>query len=119
MRQASIQILSAASNATQTGSAFQTKQAVSASFQCVGTNGDEAGTVKIQGSNDVITAGSLPGTPTNWSDITDATSTLSSGAGPMIVIPNMCFAYVRAVYTRSSGGDAAKLINVQMNYLSI
>lgn len=116
MRQASTQILSAASDSNQTGSAFKVDQAVTASFQCVGTNGDEGGTVKIQGSNDVILNGAAP---TNWSDITNATSTIASGAGPMIVIANMCYTNIRAVFTRTGGGAANKLITVQMNYLSI
>ena len=116
MRQASVQILSAASDSSETGLAFNVAQAVSATFQTVGTNADEAGTLKIQGSNDVITNGAAP---TNWSDITDATSTIASGAGPMIVIATMSYVYVRAVFTRSGGGASNKLINVQMNYLSL
>lgn len=112
MRQVSTQILSGATDGSITGSAQPTQQWVSASFQ-IGCNGlDEAGTVKLQGCND-------NGVASNWSDIPNATSAVSSGVGPMILLANMAFCYVRAVYTRSGGGASNKTLTVQANGLSI
>lgn len=102
-----VTILSAVDTGSATGSAINTNQMVRASFCPIFGDVSAAGTVKIQGSNDYPTSG-LPNanafTPTNWNDITGATSTISSGVGPAIVV-EMCFYWIRAVYTRSSGGS--------------
>lgn len=112
MRQAIVQILNADNSASATGSAFQVKQAVSASFTVINGDLTAAGTLKLQCSNEYTT-----GTPTEWNDIPNATSSIASGVGSAILVPNMCFAYIRAVYTRSGGGSST--IRVNMNYLSI
>jgi hypothetical protein len=119
MRNAQVQILNAADTASVNGSAFDVNQAVSASFQIVCGDATAAGTVKLQVSNDIVSNGGdrKNFTPTNWSDIPNATSAVSSGVGPAIVIGNMCFSYIRAVYTRTSGGSTTIIVN--MNYLSI
>lgn len=118
MRNAQVNIMSAADNVTQTGSAFDVGQAVSASFVPSFGDATAAGTVKIQCSNDGSNARYTDTfVPTNWADIPNATSTVVAGVGPAIVIPNMCFSYIRAVYTRTSGGSTT--ININMNVLSI
>jgi len=114
MRQALVQILNAANTASATGSSFDVNQAVSASFVPVCGDATAAGTLKLQCSADIIPTNV---TPTNWVDIPNATSAIASGTGPAIVIGNMCFKYIRAVYTRTSGGSTT--ITVNMNYLSI
>lgn len=117
MRNAQVTILNAVDTSSQTGAAVDVGQAVSASF--VPSFGDvtAAGTVKIQCSNDAPNARYLDiFVPTNWADIPNATSTVVAGVGPAIVIPNMCFSYIRAVYTRTSGGSTTILVN--MNILS-
>jgi len=121
MRNAQIQILSDVDTSSQTGSAFDVGQVVSASFCPVFGDTEANGTVKIQCSNDNPASSGQAllnnFTPTNWNDIPNATSTISSGVGPAIVIGNMCFRYIRAVYTRSSGGSSTVVVN--MNVLSI
>lgn len=121
MRQVCTTILSANADATRTGAAWDTNQMVSASFQFATADLTAAGTVKIQMSNDnpAPSGNSINNQfiPTNWSDIPNATSTIVAGVGPGIVIPNMCFRYVRAVFTRTGG--AAANVKVLANGLSI
>lgn len=118
MRNVQKTILSANDDVSRTGSAINTGQWVSASFQPVFGDTDAAGTVKIQGSNDFFPAGTLgPEVPTNWADIPNATSTITAGVGPMIVIPNMAFQFVRAVFTSTAPG--ATTVRVLANGLSI
>lgn len=109
MNNVAVTILNAADTATQIGAAQDTNQIVSASFVPVFGDITAVGVVKIQCSNDnpAPSGGRTPGsfTPTNWADIPNATSAITSGVGPAIVIPNMCFSYIRAVYTKTSGGS--------------
>lgn len=118
MRNAQVLILNGADTANATGSAIDVGQAVSASFVPVLGDLTANGTLKIQVSNDLVSNGQRNTfVPTNWSDIPNATSAIASGVGPAIVIGNMAFSYIRAVYTRSSGGSTT--IQVLMNVLSI
>lgn len=122
MKNASVIILKQPNTASATGSAFNVGQIVSASF--VPTMGDTAaaGTIKIQCSNDnpnVSGKGTQLGTPfipANWADIPNATSSITAGVGSAIVIPNMCFYFIRAVYTSSIVGSSTVLLT--MNELS-
>lgn len=109
-----LNVLSGADTATITGDAVNVQGGFIASFVPIFGDNSANGTVKIQASNDIVAVG---GAPTNWVDITNATSTISSGVGPAILLANMCYAYIRVVYTRSSGGSTT--ISVNMNYYSI
>lgn len=64
------------------------------------TTGTAVGSVKLQASNDEPANNVAPN---NWADITGATVAIS-GAGSYL-IPNLdiCYNYVRAVYTFTSG----------------
>lgn len=118
MRNSQINILSAVDTGSATGGAIDVGQIISASFQVITGDADAAGTVKLQMSND-LTLG-VPRTnftPSNWSDIPNATSTVASGVAPPITIASMCYSYIRAIYTRSGGGSTT--INVNMNVLSV
>jgi hypothetical protein len=118
MRNSQVQIMSDVNTGNITGAAQDVNQIVSASFCIVNGDATAAGTVKLQCSNDIVSNHSRVNfTPTNWCDIPNATSTVAAGVGPAIVIPNMCFSYIRAVYTRSSGGSTTMQVN--MNTLSI
>ncbi len=118
MRNTQVKILSGVDSGNVTGAAFDVGQVVSASFTPVCGDATAAGTVKIQCSNDLVVNGNRATfVPTNWNDITNATSAITSGAGPAIVIGNMCFSYIRAVYTSSSGGSTTIVVN--MNVLSM
>lgn len=119
MRNAIVQMLNIGNLVDRTSAAFDVNQAVSASFQIVNGDTDAAGTVKIQCNNSLVTNGNratfVP--PANaWSDIPGATSAIAAGVGPAIVIGNMAFSYVRAVFTSTTPGSST--ITVNMNYLS-
>lgn len=117
MRNYPVEILSAVDTASQTGSSFFVGQAIAASFVPVFGDTGAAGTVKIQGSNDAPIGDPTKYTPTNFSDITNATSTIASGVGPAIVLSTMNFQYIRAVYTRTSGGSTT--VKVKMSALGV
>lgn len=119
MRNAQVQIMNAVDTASQTGAALDAGQVVSASFCPIFGDITAAGTVKIQCSNDNPAASGYRNTfiPTNWNDVPNAISVVALGVGPAIVIPNMCFSYVRAVYTRTGGGSTTVIVNA--NILSV
>lgn len=114
MRQAIAQVLSGSAVGNITGLAFDVNQAVSASFCPATGDATAAGTFKIQCSNDIITVKGQA--PANWCDIPNATSVMVAGVAPAIVIGNMCFKFIRVVFTRTAG---ASTVTVNMNYLSI
>lgn len=112
MRNLNQTILSAVDTASVNGAAVDSNQLVSASFQSVFGDVTAAGTVKIQASNDVPVSSRQSFTPTNWSDIPSATATVTAGVAPLIVIANMSFGYIRAVYTRTGGGTTTIIVNI-------
>lgn len=115
MRQVNVNVLSAADTSSQNGIQIDSNQLFAASFQAVFGDSTAAGTLKIQMSNDVAPTGG-PGvsnfTVTNWVNIPSASSTVTAGACPPITINPSCYRWLRAVYTRSSGGSST--INVNM-----
>lgn len=121
MRNVNCVVLSANDTASHNGAAVDSNQLVSASFQAIFGDSSANGTVKIQASNDIYNArynypeGTF--TPTNWVDIPSATATVTSGASVIITITNMCYRWIRVVYTRSSGGSTTIIVN--MDALSI
>ncbi len=101
-------------SASINGSAINASQLINASFQTINSDTDVEGTVKIQASNDLPPAGQLaPFTPTNWSDIPNATSAVAAGVGPVIVLQNMAYQFVRAVFTKTVDGTGT--MSVTMN----
>lgn len=107
-------VLSGADTGSLTGPAIDSNQLFIASFQAIFQDVSAAGTVKIQASNDECNDGYQASNfiPTNWSDIPSATSTVASGVAPLITVPNLCYRFIRVVYTRSSGGSTT--MNVEM-----
>ena len=120
MRNSNSIILSGNNTGNIVGPVEDAGQIVSASFQVICGDVTANGTVKIQMSNDVNSYGAFQGSfqPTNWTDISGASVSVASGvASNPIVISQMCFRWIRAVYTRSSGGSST--LAVQINYLSV
>lgn len=115
MRNTCCTILNGADTGNVTGSAIDVGQIYQASFQVVTGDVTAAGTVKIQMSNDAPPAGNqAPFAPTNWTDVSSASISVASGvAANPIEIANMKYRWIRAVYTRTSGGSTT--ITVQMN----
>lgn len=66
----------------------------------VTTTGTAAGAIKLQVSNDEVEPGV---SPTNWSDLSGATVSISGANTYLIPAQNMSYQFVRAVYTVSSG----------------
>lgn len=65
-----------------------------------------AGTLKIQGSNDVDKKGinvSENFTPTNWADVPNATATISAGEDDTILVNPICYRFLRVVWDPSAG----------------
>ncbi len=121
MKNNSITILSGAATGNLTGAAFPVQQIVSMSVVSATADATVAGTLKLQCSNDNPNptgkgiGGGTPFVPTNWADIPNATSTITAGAGPAIVVPNMCFQYIRAVFTRTGGTSTFNVIASQLS----
>jgi hypothetical protein len=67
-----------------------------------GCTGAAAGTLKMQASNDDPAAG--PSAVTNWSDIPSASVSVSGAGAYLIPKLDLCYQYVRLVYTNSGTG---------------
>ncbi len=108
-------VLSAVDTSSQNGPQIDSNQLISASFQTIFGDATAAGTIKIQASNDPApthyTAQSNF-TVTNWVDIPSATATITSGASSIITIPQLSYRWLRAVYTRSSGGSTTIIVKM-------
>lgn len=114
MKSTQYTMITALATANRTSDDVDVNQAVSASFQFATTDLTAEGTLKIQASNDNPgPSGNFMNSsfvPPNWADVPNATSTIVLGVGPMIVIPNMCFRYVRAVFTRTAGAGSFSIL---------
>jgi hypothetical protein len=119
MRNVNCIVLSAPDTASQNGIQIDSNQLVAASFQAVFGDTDAAGDIKIQMSNDICNdryqASAF--TVTNWTDVPSATASVTSGASVVISIPQMCYRWIRVVFTSSNAG--ATTIVVNMNALSL
>ena len=113
MRNIPVTMINAVDTATQTGAPIFVGQDIAGSFTTVCGDATVAGTVKIQGSNQVPIGDPYKYVAPNssFSDITSATSSIASGVGPAIVLQTMNFQYVRAVFTYSSGGSSTILVS--------
>lgn len=112
-------VLNAVSSAaSQSSAAVDASQMITASVQAVFTDPASTGTVKLQCSNDHISYGNLPGsfTVTNWSDIPAAS--IAVGAGGVVLVPltNICFQWVRVVFTRTAGAGTITATLKSVNY---
>lgn len=119
MKNTNAVVLSALGDASRTGAAIDASQIYQATFQPIFVDATATGTVKIQMSNDVCNSGTLPSsfTPTHWSDIPSATSTITSGVGAPITLSITSVRWLRVVFTRSAGG--ASLVTVTMFAIDI
>lgn len=113
MHKVNVNVLSGAATGSITGAKIDSNQLMAASFQVVTGDVAVAGTVKIQASNDICNDQYQPDqfTPTNWSDIPSATSTVAAGVGPLITINQLSYRWMRVVFTRTGGTTT---INVNM-----
>lgn len=116
MRNYPVQLLSAVNTSTQTGAAQFVGQSASGSVTAVNGDATAAGTLKIQGSNEIPQGAPAQYVPSaaSFADIPNATSTIAIGVGPAIVLQTLNFQYIRAVYTRTSGGSTTIVVNASL-----
>jgi hypothetical protein len=111
------QIASTSITPTFQGAPIDCSQLLSISVQAVIAGGTSpSGSIQIQASNDVCTAGNNPGTfvPTNWADITGATIPYTTNSTVMIPKLDICYRWVRVVNTFTSGTG-----NISVNIFGI
>lgn len=116
MRQECITILSASDVADVNGGKIDSSQLVNASFQARWSDIDLIGTIKIQASNDPVPNGATRSqfTPTNWTDIPNATIAIAGGSvgSGFIILQNMAFSYIRAVLLAGTPGTGTAVVNM-------
>lgn len=104
MRQENIIVIPTQAAATITGTAIPAAQLFQCSVQ-INTTGSAGGTVKLQASNDAQNDQySSRQTPTNWSDIPSAAATVSAAGSVLIPKTDLCYQYIRVVYTNTGTG---------------
>jgi hypothetical protein len=84
-------------------------EVASYSVQAVYT-GTPAGSIKLQGSNDIMTSSGNP--PTNWTDITDSVSDISTAGSYLINVEIPTYSWVRLVYSPTGGSGT---LNARVN----
>ncbi len=112
MRQAPFTTLTAANNASTNGPAIKVDQCFAVSVQAIST-GTPTGTVKLQASNDPnpAPASTSTFTPTNWSDISGATVNVTTTGAVLIPKTDLCYNFIRAVYTDTAANVATIIAN--------
>lgn len=101
MSQENVHIIPSQAAATVTTAAIDSRNLHSCSAQITVT-GSGAGTLIIQASNDEPTSPNVP--PANWSPIPSATITVTGAGAFLIPKTDMCYQWVRLVYTNTGTG---------------
>jgi len=101
MRQVNDNIIPVQAAATVTTAAIPALNLFYCSAQMAAT-GSPIGTMKLQASNDDPTSPTTP--PANWSDIPSATVSVSGAGAFLIPKIELCYQWVRIVYTNSGSG---------------
>ena len=113
MRQENINIIPLQAAATITSAAIDARNLFYCSAQAIATGAGAAGTLKLQASDDIAGADGNSGSPSNWSDIPSATVSVSAAGAFLIPKTDLCYQWVRVVYTNSGTGT----INVRFKAL--
>ena len=72
--------------------------------------GSSTGAVKFQASNDPV---GVPGNPSNWTDISGATVTVGAAGSFLIPKFEICYQWIRAVYTATNGSAGTVTILIK------
>lgn len=123
MRQATIQaIAGVVGNANINGETLDFRQIYRLSGQVVvGAGAATAGSLQLQFSNDPasIVLAKFPIAATNWTNFGTAVTVAGAAVQPILFtsVPwtDVGFAWLRAIYTDSSGGTGAGTITVNLN----
>jgi hypothetical protein len=103
---------------TRNSAAIDASNMLQVSAQCIAT-GSPTGAVKIQVSNDSPIG--MPGlsssvwTPPNWTDLAGATIAVTSAASFLLPKTDICYQFIRFVYTGSGTGTVT--VNIKANCL--
>lgn len=101
MRQVNDTIIPSQAAGSVTTAAIPALNLLYMSATLVSTGAGAAGTLKMQASNDEPADGSAP---TNWADIPSATVAVSGAGTVLIPKTDLCYQWVRFVYTNSGTG---------------
>lgn len=100
--------------------ATEIQQVFKMSYQVVVGTGSIGGSLQAQVSNDDNSQLSIgkPPTPTNWSNLGAATVLSTSG---VILVPqqDLCYRFLRFVYTDTSGGTGTSNLSIQIMQLGV
>lgn len=115
MRASTIVLLNAVdASKDEASAAVPASQLFYISAQVVST-GASTGTLKLQFSNDIVNPQAPNGAaPTNWSDITGASVSVTAASVTAILKTEVCYAYIRAVYTHNNGSAGTVSANLQV-----
>lgn len=105
MRQVNDNIIPLQAAATITTAAIPALNLFSCSAQVTTTGAGAAGTFIIQASNDDFTASNA--VPVNWSAIPSATVTVAGAGAFLIPKTDLCYQWVRLVYTNTGSGTVS------------
>jgi len=78
------------------------------------TTGTSTGVLKLQASNDIVVQQSVSGQPIHWFDITGATVSVVGAGTTAILKTELCYQYIRAVWTHANGLPGTITINLQI-----
>ena len=111
--------INARSNSTISSKAVDIQQVVKMSYQVVVGTGTINGSLQAQVSNDDTLQGDRNvAVPVNWSNLGTATS-LSTAGVTLVTQQDMCYRYLRFVFTDSSGGTSTGNVSVQVMQLGV
>lgn len=102
MRQENINIIPVQAAGTVTTPAISALNLFCCSIQIAATGAGAAGTLQLQASNDDPKASNA--VPTNWSNISGAAVTVSGAGAMLIPKTDLCYQWVRLVYTNTGTG---------------
>lgn len=111
-------VFTAADTGSVNFAAVDTNQIIAVSALATFSENTAAGTLKLQASNDHSAAGNLAGAfvPTNWVDISGATVTIVAGASVLIPKTEVCYNYIRLVFTRTGGAGTMQVNLCSLGY---
>lgn len=107
-------------NVSVSSNAVDIQQVVKMSAQVVAGVGNITGSLQAQVSNDdnvPMSSGKTP-VPTNWSNLGSAIA-LSAAGITLIPQQDMCYRYLRFVFTDTSGGTGSSNLSVQVMQLGV
>lgn len=111
LKQLPVTVISASGAVDQTSLGIDSPNLFYVSAQVV-TSGTATGTLKLQFSNDVNAQNPLS-QPTNWTDIPSATVTVASAGAAGIPKTDLCYQWVRAVWTHANAGTGTVIVNLK------